>query len=167
MPQKPKVPLTPEAAYLKLESWCARAERSPLQVQRKALAYGLTPPEASSLCLRLQEQGFIQPERFLAAFVREKARIAGWGPQKVAYALRSQHGISGPEVAAALAEHWPTTEANERLLADFRRKWAEIQRRHPAKPLYHQKQLLFAAFARKGNSLTTLEAVWQQLQTAP
>lgn len=86
----------------KIRHWCAKAERSPLQVRRKLSSWGVGEPHGN-LIDQLVEEGYIDVRRFAEAFAVDHVRLKGWGPGKVAAALRVQHGLSDSDVEAACA----------------------------------------------------------------
>ena len=87
----------------KIRHWCARAERSPEQVRRKLYQWGVSS-DADGILRELAEEGYLDESRFACAFALDHVRIKGWGPFKVAAALRQQHGIKEELVARALGE---------------------------------------------------------------
>jgi SOS response regulatory protein OraA/RecX len=85
----------------KIRHWCARAERSPAQVRRKLYAWG-EREGADDVVAALLEEGYVDPKRFAEAFALDHVRLKGWGPGKVAAALRFEHSMDGHIVDMAL-----------------------------------------------------------------
>ena len=52
----------------------------------------------------LLEDGYIDPERFAEAYALDHVRLKGWGPRKVAAALRFEHAMEDVTVERALAK---------------------------------------------------------------
>ena len=92
--------------YSKIRHWCSRAERSPAQVRRKLLQWG-EADLADRVIGALLEEGFLDEPRFAEAYALDHVRIKGWGPRKVAAALRMEHGISDALITRALAAVQP------------------------------------------------------------
>ncbi|MGB2135505.1 MAG: regulatory protein RecX, partial [Flavobacteriales bacterium] len=51
----------------------------------------------------LKEEGFVDEQRFAEAFAHDQVRIKGWGPGKVAAALRQVHRLDDQCVDQAMA----------------------------------------------------------------
>lgn len=90
-----------EGVPTKIRHWCARAERSPAQVRRKLDGWG-AGPEADQLLAALEEEGYVDAERFAGAFVHDHILLKNWGPAKVWSALRQLHGIDAALIREAL-----------------------------------------------------------------
>jgi len=52
---------------------------------------------------RLIKERFIDENRYAAAFVRDKSRLAGWGEMKIRYALQKK-GLEKETIAEAMGE---------------------------------------------------------------
>ena len=82
-----KQELTPQEAYTRLSTYCARSEHSPEDIRRKLHSWGIPMEEVPAIIERLEQEGFLSPERFARAFVRDKYRFNGWGPKRIALEL--------------------------------------------------------------------------------
>lgn len=100
---KEKKSYSPDEAYAKAASYCALAERSTADLQRKFRDWGVAGELHEALIDRLHQEGFLDPERFVRAFVRDKYRFNGWGPVRLRQELR-KHRISSQLIDSALAE---------------------------------------------------------------
>lgn len=58
--------------------------------------------QADRLVDVLLEEGFIDEDRFAEAYALDHVRIKGWGPRKVAAALRMEHALGDDVVSLAL-----------------------------------------------------------------
>lgn len=85
----------------KLMKYCAYQERSSFEAKNKAYDYGLRGSELEQLINQLQEEKFIDDERFAAAFVRGKVKIKRWGKYKISEGLYNK-GIKGKLAEQAL-----------------------------------------------------------------
>jgi regulatory protein len=68
---------------------------------------------------RLAESGGIDDERFAARFAEDKRELRGWGPERIAEALRAR-GVGEGEIEGALAAepHEQVMDRATELLAD-------------------------------------------------
>lgn len=82
---------TPEqqAIYEKALRYCSQAEHCRSQVGTKLRQWGAESVVAKTLLDKLQEEGFLDEDRFAELFVRSKVRQNSWGRNKILYALRS------------------------------------------------------------------------------
>lgn len=104
------------SAYDWAASRCARKECCPQEIARALLGKGVPANEVEVLTARLEEEGYLNSERFALAFVRDKFRFDHWGRVKIAAALR-QKGISSATTEAAMGEGIDEEEYVEALRA--------------------------------------------------
>lgn len=90
MEEKKKIKLSPEAALLKAQSYCAYQERSQQEVRDKLYDWGLWPDAVESIIAELINQNFLNEERFAIAFAGGKFRIMKWGRVKIKIALKQK-----------------------------------------------------------------------------
>ncbi len=84
----PQQPLTEEQALSRCAALCSRGEQCASQI-RKKLDQWQVPAEAQErIVARLQEERYIDEERFARAFARDKARYDHWGPVRIDQQLR-------------------------------------------------------------------------------
>jgi regulatory protein len=88
-----KIKHSPEAAYLKIQNWCAYQERSQNETRYKLLDYGLSVEEADQIISKLIGDNFLNEERFAIALTGGKFRIKHWGKNKIKLELR-KHKVS-------------------------------------------------------------------------
>lgn len=82
-----KKPLTPAEALNKASAYCTLCERCTSEVTSKLTQWGIEPSEQIKIIERLQEEGFIDEERYCRAFVNDKVRFNRWGRIKIRAAL--------------------------------------------------------------------------------
>lgn len=82
-----KKPLTPDAARIRAEELCARADYSAGEIRERLIRWGIFPSDADRIVDALIDTRFIDDERFARAFVRDKIEFARWGKRKIALAL--------------------------------------------------------------------------------
>ena len=86
-----KKPLTTDEALAKLEYYCAYQERCPKEVRTKLASLGVPRAEAEQIFHLLQEEGFINEERFAMAFAGGKFRVNHWGRVRIRMELRMRN----------------------------------------------------------------------------
>lgn len=101
---------TPEQALASLMRYCSRAERSSGDAMRLMRGWNIAVADAQAILARLRRERFIDDARFAGAYVRDRSRLAGWGPHKIRAGLRAK-GIAPETIEAALSE----TECGEPL----------------------------------------------------
>lgn len=82
-----KKPLTPAEALNKASAYCTLCERCTSEVTSKLTQWGIEPSEQIKIIERLQQEGFIDEERYCRAFVNDKVRFNRWGRIKIRAAL--------------------------------------------------------------------------------
>ncbi|MDO4673286.1 MAG: regulatory protein RecX [Porphyromonadaceae bacterium] len=74
--------------YYKVSKYCSSAERSRYDVIQKLVRMGVEEDVHSRLLQQLEEEKYLDEQRFAGAFAKDKMRFNGWGPQKIYYALK-------------------------------------------------------------------------------
>ena len=85
-----KKPLTPAEALNKAAAYCTLCERCTSEVTSKLTLWGIEPSEQIKIVERLQQEGFIDEERYCRAFVNDKVRFNRWGRIKITASLREK-----------------------------------------------------------------------------
>lgn len=83
-------PLSPAEALNKAAAYCTLCERCISEVSKKLTAWGIAPHEQHKIIDRLQEEGFINEDRYCRAFVNDKVRFNRWGKIKITAALHEK-----------------------------------------------------------------------------
>lgn len=99
----PRKPITPDNAYLRLATLCARSEQAQGDLRKKLHDWGITENDSNDIIARLKQERYLDNERYARAYCRDKLRFNGWGRIKIAFMLRSK-GIEQEYIDAALAE---------------------------------------------------------------
>lgn len=99
----PRTPITPENAFLRLATMCARCEQAEGDLRRKLHDWGLAQTDASAVIQRLKQERYLDNGRFARAYCRDKLRFNGWGRIKIEHMLRGK-GIEQENIDAALGE---------------------------------------------------------------
>lgn len=79
--------LTPEAARIRAEELCARAEHSAGEILDKLYRWGIAPDAAAAIVEALRRTRFIDDTRFARAYCRDKLEYSRWGRRKIALGL--------------------------------------------------------------------------------
>ncbi|GHV43649.1 recombinase RecX [Bacteroidia bacterium] len=85
----------------KIQRFCSYQERSTQEVRTKLYAFSTSKSEIEKIIAQLQDEGFINEERYATSFVRGKLRINKWGKIKISQALK-QKDITSNIIKAAL-----------------------------------------------------------------
>ena len=100
---KQRKPITPDNAYLRLATLCARCEHAEGDLRRKLHEWGVDPTHANAIIERLKQERFLDNGRYARAYCRDKLRFNGWGRLKLAFMLKGK-GIEQDIIDAALSE---------------------------------------------------------------
>ena len=99
----PRKLITPDNAFLRLATLCARCEQAEGDLRKKLHDWGLSASDANAVIARLKQEHYLDNERYARAYCRDKLRFNGWGRIKISYMLRGK-GIEQEYIDAALAE---------------------------------------------------------------
>ncbi|MBR5087689.1 MAG: RecX family transcriptional regulator [Muribaculaceae bacterium] len=95
--------ITPENAYLRLATLCARCEHAEGDLRKKLRDWGIGTRDADAIISRLKQERYLDNERFARAYCRDKLRFNGWGRVKIAYMLKGK-GVEQEYIDNALSE---------------------------------------------------------------
>ncbi len=113
-----RVSKTPEKALQDLMRYAARAERSSGDALRLMRRWGIDETARQQILKKLQQQHFIDDERFAQAYVREKLHLAGWGIHKIRMGLRLK-GIDKAIIERVLDFSAQDKQENEQRLSEL------------------------------------------------
>lgn len=85
----------------KAARYCSQAERCRREVERKLAVWGAADADSEVVVAYLYDNGYMDDSRYCRAFVHDKVAFAGWGRQKIRYALRA-NGLPDREIENAL-----------------------------------------------------------------
>lgn len=127
--------MTPEQALARLQGQCSRSEQCSGQVRRKLHRWSdaqkqkgmeeFTEREIERIISSLVKDRFVDDARFAGAYVRDKARFAGWGAVKIAFNLKGL-GVAEAVVKDAIAENMDCF-ASSRLNEILQKKWNSLK----------------------------------------
>ena len=87
-----------------LSAQCAKREYCTADIRRKALQrLEFDAAAAEAVVSALVEDGYVDDNRYAAAYAREKSALSGWGPIKIRSALLAR-GVPREAVLEALGE---------------------------------------------------------------
>ena len=82
--------LTESEALTRAAAYFSTAEHCRFEVAAKLQQWGIGSEAAERILNRLEQEKFIDEERFCRAFIRDKYRFAKWGKLKIGEALRAK-----------------------------------------------------------------------------
>lgn len=74
----------------KIRRWCAMQERCLVDVKIHALALGLSDKESQNVIQALQEEGFVDEERYAKLYAGSKFRNKNWGRARIIGELKAR-----------------------------------------------------------------------------
>lgn len=80
--------ITESDALKRLSALCAQREQCREELIEKMKRWGLAYDIVNRVVDRLEEEGFINEERYCHAFIADKYRFEKWGKRKIAQALQ-------------------------------------------------------------------------------
>lgn len=92
-----------DQVLIKIQAWCAKAERSTSDVVRRLLALGVPEDEIQGYLNRLRAEKFLDDGRYARSFAEDRWRLQGWGREKIRQAL-AQKGMDEAIIEDALAQ---------------------------------------------------------------
>ncbi len=70
---------------------CSIQERCVHEIKEKFISWGLEIKDIDQMINKLQKEDFINEERFVRAFVKDKFLFNKWGKQKILFSLRHKN----------------------------------------------------------------------------
>lgn len=92
-----------EQALIKAQNLCAHQERCISDIRKKLYDWNLPEEHHQKLLQNLQDNKFIEEERYAKFFARDKFKFNKWGRIKIEYALR-QKNIPANLICDALSQ---------------------------------------------------------------
>jgi regulatory protein len=100
--QRSAVPVNdPAIALAKARSFCAYQERCKSEVTIRMRSFGLTREQTEQVIEKLEDEGFLNDERYATMYAGSKFRILRWGRMKIRAGLRSK-GLADHLITQAL-----------------------------------------------------------------
>lgn len=92
---------TYEQMLFKASAYCATAEHCEADVREKLRTWTCAPEHIDKIIDYLQQENFLNEQRYCNAFVRDKFRFNQWGKTKIAIMLRAKN-IAEETIAEAI-----------------------------------------------------------------
>jgi regulatory protein len=127
----PPKPLHPADAKAKAMAYCAYQERSRQQLRDKLAEWGQEPDVIEKLLAELEQENFLNEERFARAYAGGKFRTKHWGRYKIQQGLK-QHRIAATLMQQALQQEIDPDDYWQTLLQLLEKKAATESERTPA-----------------------------------
>ncbi len=108
-------PLTPDAARQRAETRCAGQECCLHDIREALRRWGVEGKAAEDILNHLEQEGYIDENRYARAFVHDKVNYDRWGRLKIQAALRTKH-IADADISEAM-EHISDDLYRKNLLA--------------------------------------------------
>ncbi len=142
----------------KLQNYCAYQERCTQEVIKKTHIFTVDAAEIVTIIAALQEDKFLDEERFACAFVRGKYQYQQWGRNKIVYELK-QKRVANSLIQLALKEIKEDTY--EAIIV----KLTELK--YPDFPTisYEDKNKLIRYLLQKGYELESIQRAWKNLSS--
>lgn len=80
--------MTETEALNRVAAYCAASEHCRAEIEGKLQRWGIAYQVIERILKRLEEEKYIDEERFCRAFIRDKYRFAKWGKMKIRQSLQ-------------------------------------------------------------------------------
>jgi len=148
-----------EKLISRLKRFCAYRERCSREIRQKMLLLGVPADDVARIIGLLQQEGFINEDRYAQLFVGGYFRQKNWGRNKIIAALRMK-GIQEAAIRKGLLEIDP--EQYRQVLQKITNKlWKQYAR----EPIEKRKLATRAALIRKGFESDPIRRAIQNLAT--
>ncbi|MDE5811969.1 MAG: RecX family transcriptional regulator [Muribaculaceae bacterium] len=162
---KPRRPVTPEAALIRMETLCSRSERSEGEIRAKLRNLGLSSAQADSIVKSLLDRRFIDDRRFAGVFARSKLIYSGYGRYRINPALRAK-GVA-PDIIAEAIDALDSEAYNNKLEEIIERKARSL----PETSDYESRNKIYRYAASRGFEsdliIAALKRVLRRLNSTP
>ena len=109
-----------QEALARLQKLCSRSEKCIYDIMLKLLQWGIEADESNKIIHALQQNNFVNEERYVRAYIREKLDFAKWGHQKIIRTLKAKQ-IPSTLIDKTLAE-FDESKYRDSLLELLRKK---------------------------------------------
>jgi len=83
-------PISFEQALHRLAAYCSRGERCVFDLRQKMRQWEIPEEDQKKIVQRLQDEKFLDENRFCRAYVNDKWKYNHWGTQKIAAGLKEK-----------------------------------------------------------------------------
>ncbi|QZT35615.1 RecX family transcriptional regulator [Halosquirtibacter xylanolyticus] len=135
---------TKEQALQRVAALCSKAEKCVFDIEKKLYQWGMDQDDVDAIIERLLEEKFIDQERFVRYYVKDKLTFNGWGKQKVWFNLQQKHISS--DLFQMVWEEMDKEQYNEQLVRLLLKKRRSLKSVNP----WEEKQKLMRYAAGRG-----------------
>lgn len=96
-----KKSLTPDEALFRAAAYCSTGEKCHSDIAEKLDKWGIARDKAVLIIEHLENEGYIDEQRYCRSFVNDKIKFDGWGRTKIVYTLK-QKGLPTPYINEAI-----------------------------------------------------------------
>ncbi len=82
--------LSEEKALYRVAAYCSQAERCESDVRKKLINWELPENEQNRIIKRLQDEKYLDHNRYCRSFINDKIKYNKWGEKKIIYELRKK-----------------------------------------------------------------------------
>lgn len=97
------MPIDPEIILNRARRYCSFQERCRKEVKDKLRDWKARQDDAEKIIKTLQEEGFLDEERFARLFISGKFRIKHWGRNKITFELKKRQ-VPGEIISSSFEE---------------------------------------------------------------
>lgn len=133
-------------ALARLQHYCAKAERSRFDVRQKLIQWLITPAHFNEIIEALEDENFLNEQRFARAYTNDKFRFEKWGKGKIRMGLKQKN--VDPLLITDALNTINNTDYRQMALDLLAKKEAEINKEKYN--TYEQKQKKAAYLIQKG-----------------
>ena len=156
--------LPPEAKAIltKLYKYCAYQDRCRSEVAEKLLSLGVAYREMDTWLAHLEDERFLDEERYTRSFVRGKFYHKRWGAYKIRHQLRKK------QVPKSLIESVMKEEIDPQAYEETLRELLNKKRAEFPQPLTRSNRAKVMRFLlQRGFKADEIYGVWQEEPEAP
>ena len=154
--EKVKRVVTPEKALQKLMVLCSKSEKSSPDAIKLMKKWEIPSSEMQNIIDTLQRERYIDDNRYIEMYVRDKVRFSTWGGRKIIDTLAAK-GLSKALVSSIVAEQLSTTNPKEKLSIALKKRYEQINIKE--ENVYKLKDKLFRFAASRGYDFDDIRSV--------
>lgn len=114
-----------DKAFTRMARICSGREYCRLDITKKLERYNLEHSQINDVITRLEEENFLNENRYVRSFVNDKTNFGKWGRKKIEFALK-QKSISKDIINEVFAE-MPQPSMEELLLPLLMKKYKSVK----------------------------------------
>lgn len=137
--------MTEAQAKSRISAYCSKTERCEYDVRKKLQAWELDDAEISRIITLLRSENFLNENRYVLSYVKDKMRFNKWGQRKISFELKKKH-IPENLIQAAFDELSGETGFEESLMTLLQSKLKSVKATND----YERKLKLFRFAAGRG-----------------